>query len=599
MADQKQALAHYLCNPINYSYQYQFHKQPDGGVIACREGADPSMVYFGEKYLIFPSMTCGFLYSDDLAHWAFHPMKNMPVYDYAPDVRVVGDWLYFCASNHEKGVHYRTRDPFSDHYERIDGAFPFWDPNLFCDDDGRLYFYWGSSTREPIYGIQLDRDTLQPIGEKVGLFAANPEMKGFERAGENHIPERSPEEQRMMLAHLDSAPMPESMKAAARDYITCAPYIEGAWMTKHNGKYYLQYGASGSRFNVYGDGVYVSRNPLGPFTLAKNNPFSYKPGGFLPGAGHGSTLETPDGSVWHVATSRIIVNHNFERRIGLWRAGWDADGEMFCNQRFGDWVYRVEALRENAWAEPEWMLLSYGKAAAASSSAAGNAPSSVTDEDIRTFWKAESNSPGEWVQVDLGKTYDVRAIQVNFADDHIRPAMPEGAAFHGALHQERWIDARHQPTRWLLESSLDGESWYTLEDKSAADTDLPHDLVVAEDGTPARFLRLTVISLPYGQPACVSGLRVFGLGGGEKPAAAADVTARIVNNLNCEVSWTGSATGYNVLWGYAPDKLYHSYLVFGEHGNIGSLVRGQSLYIRVDSFNDNGITKGSVLCVKE
>ena len=599
MADQKTTSGDFFCNPINYSYKYQFNKQPDGSIIASREGADPSMVFFCGKYLIFPSMTCGFLYSEDLAHWEFHRLKNMPVYDYAPDVRVVGKWLYFCASNHKQGVHYRTKDPFSDRYERIDGAFPFWDPNLFCDDDGRLYFYWGSSTREPIYGIQLDRDTLQPIGEKVGLFTADPTIKGFERTGENHIPERSPEEQKRMLSHLDRAPMPDSMKQAARDFITCAPYIEGAWMTKHNGKYYLQYGASGSRFNVYGDGVYVSDKPLGPFTLAKNNPFSYKPGGFLPGAGHGSTLEAPDGSAWHVATSRITVNHNFERRISLWSVGWDEAGEMFCNQRYGDWPYSAEALRKNVWAEPEWMLLSYGKTATASSTAEGKTPASVTDENIRTFWTAEINTPGQWVQVDLGKAYDVRAVQVNFGDDHIRPAMPEDAELHGALHQERWIDETAQPTRWLLEGSWDGESWFMIEDKSAVDTDLPHDLVVREDGISARFLRLTVISLPYGQAACVSGLRVFGLGGSEKPAAAADVKAQIVNDLNCEVSWTGSAMGYNVLWGYAPDKLYHSYLVFTDHVNIGSLVKGQSLYIRVDSFNDSAITEGSVLCVQE
>lgn len=121
--------------------------------------------------------------------------------------------------------------------------------------------------------------------------------------------------------------IPESMKVAAIDFITGAPYVEGAWMSKHGGEYYLQYGASGSRFNVYADGVYVGDRPLGPFRLAENNPYSYKPGGFLPGAGHGSTMEDTCGNAWHTATMRICVNHNFERHIGLWPAGWDEDGE--------------------------------------------------------------------------------------------------------------------------------------------------------------------------------------------------------------------------------------------------------------------------------
>ena len=44
------------------------------------------------------------------------------------------------------------------------------------------------------------------------------------------------------------------------------PFIEGAWMTKHNGKYYLQYGAPGTEFSGYADGVIVGNHPLGPFT---------------------------------------------------------------------------------------------------------------------------------------------------------------------------------------------------------------------------------------------------------------------------------------------------------------------------------------------
>ena len=589
----------YICNPINYGYKYQFNKQPDGRITASREGADPSMVWFKGKYLIFPSMTCGFLYSNDLANWQFHALENMPVYDYAPDVRVVGEWLYFCASSHEQGVHYRTRDPFSDVYERIEGAFPFWDPNLFADDDGRLYFYWGSSTTEPLYGIELDAATLQPVGEKVSLVWADPEKNGFERTGEDHIPERSKEEQAMILAQLDKQPMPDSMKSAARAFITGAPYVEGAWMTKHGGKYYLQYGASGSRFNVYGDAVYVSDKPLGLFTLAANNPYSYKPGGFLPGAGHGSTLEDADGSAWHVATMRICVNHNFERRIGLWPAGWDAEGELFCNQRYGDWPYAVEALRCDAWADPEWMLLSYGKAVTASSSAAGKGPEHVTDEDVRTVWKAADNTPGQWVQVDLGKAFDVHAVQVNFADDSLMPPLPEGAELHGALNQERWIDETPQPTRWKLEGSLDGKDYFIIEDKSNVDTDLPHDFVVREAGLQARFVRLTVISLPYGQAACVSGLRVFGLGAGEKPAAASGITVRRESPLDLAVEWQDdvNAVGYVVQWGHSPEKLYHSRMTFEPCAAIGALVAGQPVYLRVDSFNENGITHGTAQMV--
>ena len=585
----------YFCNPVNYSYKYQFNRQSNGRITASREGADPSMVCFKGKYLIFPSMTCGFLYSDDLTSWEFHGTPMLPCYDYAPDVRVVDQWLYFCASNYDHGRHFRTTDPFSDRWEEIESGMPFWDPNLFCDDDGRLYFYWGSSTTEPLYGVELDRNTLQPIGEKVSLVWGDPATKGFERTGENHVPERSKEEQAIILRHLDSQPMPESLKKAAIAFITGAPYIEGAWMSKHSGTYYLQYGASGSRFNVYGDGVYVSENPLGPFTLADNNPFYYKPGGFFPGAGHGSTMEDLHGNIWHIATGRICVNHNFERRIGLYPAGWDADGEMFCNQRFGDWPIAVSGKTQDPWQKPEWMLLSYGKSARASSEI--KAAANVTDEDIRTYWLAKNNTPDEWIEVDLGQPYDVRAIQINFADSGMEMILPDGAELHGALEQQRWIDEVHQPTRWLLEGSVDGENYFVIQDKRNANTDLPHDLIVRENGMQVRFVRLTVESLPYGQAACVSGLRIFGLGHGKAPMRTKNVNTRLVRDIDLQISWQGEATGYNVLWGHKPDKLYHCYQVFTDSVTIGGLIKDQDIFIRIDSFNDSGITEGDVIPV--
>ena len=66
-------------------------------------------------------------------------------------------------------------------------------------------------------------------------------------------------------------------------------YNEGATMTKYKGLYYLQYSTPGTQFITYADAVYVSENPLGPFTYMEDNPYSIKPGGFISGAGHGHT----------------------------------------------------------------------------------------------------------------------------------------------------------------------------------------------------------------------------------------------------------------------------------------------------------------------
>jgi len=590
----------YVCNPINMEYKYQFIEM--GGMKINREAADPSLISFKGKYFLFPSMTAGFLSSDNLVDWEFHSLKGVPIYDYAPDVRALGEYMVFTASNADRnGSFYRTKDPINGEFEEIMGTFPFWDPNLFVDDDGRVYFYWGCSNVTPIYGVELDPETMKPIGGPVPLIFSNPSVIGYERNGENHIPPKTPEQiEEAIQRYSQSIPnATEETLNHLRVMLGNDPYIEGAWMDKHEGKYYLQYSSPGTQYNVYSDGVYVSDTPLGPFKLAKNNPYSFKPGGFIPGAGHGSTMKDRHGNWWHASTMRISVNHMFERRLGLWPAGFDQDGELFCNQRYGDWPMKIEQRVMDPWANPEWTLLSYGKPAKASSCTEGNDASKATDENVQTWWKAASNEPGEYLEIDLEHECDVYAIQINFADDQLSVPLPEGAELQKTGHMPRYIDQRKHVTRWLLEGSLDGTSYFVIEDKSNADTDLAHDLIVREEGMKARYIRCTVIELPYRQTACISGLRVFGIGTGEPPATASGIKAEVRNELDLTVSWNqDTAVGHNVLWGYAPEKLYHSYMVLGSDVvTIGALIKGEPLYIRVDAFNEVGITEGEVMKV--
>ena len=593
----------YYCNPININYRYQFNADPrlHGKLQICREAADPSMICFRGRYYIFASMTLGVWVSDDLANWENQRLpQELPLYDYAPDVRVLGEWVYFCASNRDRNCdRWRTKDILNGPYERIEGSFSYWDPNLFSDDDGRVYFYWGCSNQTPIYGVELDPDTMEPIGEKKELVFGDPYANGYERIGENNSTLPASEEEieagyRAFVANsaVPEEQLPPDVKPLIRGMFSKRPYIEGAWMDKHNGKYYLQYACPGAQYNTYSDGVYVGDTPLGPFVLAENNPYSYKPGGFLPGAGHGSTIEDRHGNLWHTSTMRISVNHDFERRCGLWPAGFDADGELFCNQRYGDWPMALEG---DPWRDPAWMLLSVGKEATASSFVPGHEPSMATEENVRTWWRAASNSSDEWLCADLGCVYDIHAVQINFADDQISIPCP-GEIRPGS--QARYIEEADHFTQWKLEGSTDGESWFVIEDKSEAQTDLSHDLIIREEGFAARYLRLSEMAVPYGQNPCVSGLRAFGLGRGEKPAVP-QFTAVRANDLDMLVGIKpqDSALGYNILFGSSPEKLYHSCMVFaaGEH-RLGALIKGREYFARVDAFNENGITEGK--CVK-
>jgi beta-xylosidase len=187
-----------------------------------------------------------------------------------------------------------------------------WDPALFYDEElDKWYMYWGSSNVNPIYGSELDKNLrLKYKGDYKELIYLHPEEHGWERFGRDH---RS----------------------------TITPFTEGAWMTKHKGKYYLQYGAPGTEYNVYANGTYVGDHPLGPFTYAPYNPISYKPGGFVTGAGHGNTFQDNYGNYWNTGTPWVAVNWNFERRIAMFPTGFDNDGQMYANTRFGDLPHRL------------------------------------------------------------------------------------------------------------------------------------------------------------------------------------------------------------------------------------------------------------------
>lgn len=593
----------YFCNPININYRYQFNADPrrGGELQICREAADPSMILFQGRYYIFASMTLGVWVSDDLVTWENRRLPDdLPLYDYAPDVRVIGEYVYFCASAREHNCdRWRTKDILNGPYERIEGSFPFWDPNLFLDDDGHVYFYWGCSNETPIWGVELAPETMQPIGEKIALVKGHPCEIGFERVGEdNSTLPASPEiveakYQAFVKAQgVPEAYIPADVKPLIRGMFSDKPYIEGTWMDKHEGRYYLQYAAPGTQYNTYSDGVYVGEGPLGPFRLAENNPYSYKPGGFLPGAGHGSTMRDMEGRFWHTATMRISINHDFERRVGIWPAGFDEDGELFCNQRYGDWPM---ALDGEPWRDPAWMLLSVGKAATASSFAPGHEPEKAVEENVQTWWRAASNSRDEWLCLDLGKAFIVHAVQINYADDKIDVLCP-GEIRPGS--QARYIDEAEHVTQWKLEGSLDGENWFVVKDKSNAETDLSHDLIVREEGFIARYLRLSDMAVPFEQNPSVSGLRVFGLGDGEKPALPIFTAERRDDLDMCvRIEEKPDTLGWNILFGASPGKLYHSNMIFhsGET-RVGALIKGREYYVRVDAFNENGITAGK--CVK-
>lgn len=592
------------CNPLDLNYRYQHIVEGDKKV-GFREAADPTLVYFKDKYYLFASMSAGFWYSDDLLHWDFHEDTTLEIYDYAPDVRQVGDYLYFSASSRSKNCPIlRTSDPLSKPFEKVSEPFPFWDPDLFEDEDGKVYFYWGCSNLEPIYGIELDKETMLPIGEKTPLIFGNETNNGFERAGDNGVVDKEGSFLYKTMKpfyneetkEINLPPEMEKMGGYSSKAITALfnaigkPYIEGAFMSKHNGKYYLQYACPGTQYNTYSDGVYVSDKPLGPFTLQSSNPFSSKPSGFINGAGHGSTIEDKYKNLWHASTMCISINHDFERRVGLFPSGIDSDGVLYCNQNFADYPHDLPSEKFDTLNEdPKYMLLSYKKDTYASSN---NENSNLAvNENIKNWWSAESSDNNQWLTVDLGKEYDVRAIQVNLADENLIIEFPKEE--YGDDRKTRHIETNKQISHYKIEVSNDNTNWKLLEE---VNRECSNAYFEYEDGLNIRYVKVTSISLPYNQVLRISGLRIFGIGNGEKPNKA-NANAIRIDGLDAKVSIqkVNNAIGYNIRYGTSPDKLYSSHLVYEDtEVTLFMLMKDKDYYICVDSFNENGITKGDI-----
>ncbi|MAX27709.1 MAG: hypothetical protein CMJ19_24710 [Phycisphaeraceae bacterium] len=541
------------CNPLNLPYRFQ---TPDRAPELYREAADPSVVVFDDCYWLFASKSGGYWYSTDLLDWVFVKSTALPVDDYAPDVRVIRGWLYFTASDNQKPCAiYRTQNPKADQWEKVSAPFAYWDPNLFEDEDGQVYLYWGCNNRVPIQGVKMDPQTMLPIGEPVELLGGMPDQHGFERCGEDHC-------------------LPNQ-----------APFIEGAWMTKHNGRYYLQYAGPGTEWNVYADGVYESDSPLGPFTYAANNPYSYKPGGFIPGAGHGSTFEDTHGNLWHISTMRISVKHAFERRIGLFPAGFDDDGMLYCNTRFADYPTHIPNSQWDAMADPftGWMLLSYDKPVTASSTRQGHPPELAVNENIQNGWSATDDDQTPWLMVDLKHHCDIHAIQINFAEQDCQwDAVMQG-------------DLAHQ---YLLEISDDGQRWQSLSDKQDNTLDQPHDYLTWDTPHRGRYVRIQSKHTAAAGKFAISGLRVFGKADVALPEQVQTITVQRDNlGMDAQLTWQADekATGYNVLWGIAADKLYQCHTVYNQSDvKLGALDKGKNYWLRIDSFNEAGVTEGSI-----
>jgi hypothetical protein len=571
-------------NPIDIDYRYNFEQINDEA--SYRTGADPAIVRHKDAYYMFQTLADGYWRSTDLIDWTFITPSRWPFDSIvAPAAWSDGERIIIQPSMMEPEAILSTATPETgqlDFFVRRMPQLPNsvdlppaqmkpdqvppgpWDPALFKDDDGQWYMYWGSSNTFPLYGIAIEfrEGRLFYKGKPQRMLAMVPEKHGWERFGEDHCACWGP-----------GRPSPS--------------YMEGAWMTKVNGRYYLQYGAPGSEFNAYANGTYVSDKPLGPFTYAPYNPVAYRPGGFAEGAGHGSTFQDRHGNWWNTGTSWIGHNWGMERRIVMYPAKFHPDGQFSASSRFGDFPHFAPTTKID---EPEslftgWMLLSYRKPLTASSTMGEFTPDRGADENPRTFWVAVDKQPGQSLTMDLGATKMVRAVQVNFAD----------------YKSGRFADAPDIYTEFELQHSLDGTNWQKLADSGVERRDRPNAYIELRAPVRTRHIRYVHRHIG-GANLAISDLRVFGNADGKVPGKPSATTAvRHKDERDATIRWrkVAGATGYNIRWGIRPDRLTLTYQLFADELGSGqtaqkelrALNAGVPYYVAVEAFNETGVSK--------
>lgn len=548
------------CNPINIDYGYTpIPNFSEWG--RHRATADPVVVNYKGDYYLFSTNQWGYWWSSDMLNWKFISKKflrpwNTGTYDElcAPALGIIGDTMLVFGSTYTRNFSiWMSTDPKANEWKPLVDSFDIggWDPSFFTDDDGRLYMYNGSSNKFPMYGVELDRKTMQPQGTRKEMYLLEPWRFGWQRFGE----------------HMDNTFLD--------------PFIEGSHMTKYKGKYYLQYGAPGTEFSGYADGLLVGTGPLGPFE-AQSDPLSMKLGGFVRGAGHGATFYDNNDQYWHISTVVLSVKNTFERRLGIWPTGFDEDDQMWCNTAFGDYPTYIPSVRaKEKKLQPGWMLLNYNKPVQVSSTWGGYEPNNAVDELMKTYWSAKTGNKEEWIQTDLGNLSTVNAIQINYADQDVDKD-----------RLGKFTDQYHQ---YKLYYSADGKKWNILVDKSNNKTDVPHDYVELNKPVQARFIKLENIHMPTGKFA-ISGLRVFGKGNGQPPPMVKDfiVLRTEKDKRSAFIKWqpVDNAYAYNIYYGTAPDKLYSTIMVHSNNEYWMKAMDSQKpYYYSIEAINENGISE--------
>lgn len=288
--------------------------------------ADPDNEFYNGQYWVYPTSSYGYddqtyldaFSSPDLVHWTKHanilvaadfPWAKRAVWAPAPIARNGKYYLYFGANDIQTndeyggigvGVADRPEGPYKDPIggpliaKYYNGAQPI-DQDVFLDDDGQAYIYYGGHGHANVAKLNSDMISL-------GTFSDGSTFKE----------------------------------------ITPKNYVEGPQMIKRNGTYYLFWSEGGWGGPDYAVSYAMSASPLGPFErLAK---ILEQDTAVATGSGHNGVIHVPGSDIYYMLYHRHPLGNNIDandRHLAYDRLTFNPDGtiqpvRMLVHDNFDD-----------------------------------------------------------------------------------------------------------------------------------------------------------------------------------------------------------------------------------------------------------------------
>lgn len=274
--------------------------------------ADPDVAIYGDRYWVYPTTSKSYdeqtyldaFSSTDLVNWTKHAnvlttanvtWATRALWAPAPIERNGRYHLYFAANdiqnNSQLGgigvaVADRPEGPYRDAIGRplvsqfVNGAQPI-DQDVFIDDDGQAYMYYGGWGHANVVKLNADMTSL-------GQF---PDGSTYKE-------------------------------------ITPAGYTEGPQMFKRGGRYYLMWSEGGWTGPDYSVSYAIADSPTGPFV--KLDRVLTQDAAVARGSGHNSVINVPGTDIWYIVYHRrpLSETDGNHRQLAYDRMTFNPDGTI-------------------------------------------------------------------------------------------------------------------------------------------------------------------------------------------------------------------------------------------------------------------------------